>query len=165
MKSWEHDVCCNFEYKILYLIQFDYLFGSAKQVSLLRKLLTSYSSSTARQTVFASASIPQHNRFLYDCVQHKWTKVLYWHVCVCVCVQVCVVGACSFVCPCLCVSTMIWLSSLVQMNQIKKSENELRSDQPGLVTTVTHGLTKKWFRIVMLCGTPWYVFVYMKFNL
>ncbi|XP_078169853.1 P-loop containing nucleoside triphosphate hydrolases superfamily protein isoform X1 [Carex rostrata] len=67
---------------ILVIDEFDYIFGSTKQVALLRKLLGSYSSSAARQTVFASASIPQHNRFLYDCVQQKWTKkdVVHVHV-------------------------------------------------------------------------------------
>ncbi|KAJ1704259.1 hypothetical protein LUZ63_004038 [Rhynchospora breviuscula] len=67
---------------ILVIDEFDYIFGSTRQVSLLRKLLTSYSSSTARQTVLASASIPQHNRFLHDCVQQKWTKrdVVHVHV-------------------------------------------------------------------------------------
>lgn len=51
------------------------MFNSSKQVQSLRKLLTSHSSIENRQTVFASASIPQHNRFLHDCVQQKWTKV------------------------------------------------------------------------------------------
>lgn len=51
------------------------MFNSSKQVSSLRKLLTSYSSIHSRQTVFASASIPQHRHFLHDCVQQKWTKV------------------------------------------------------------------------------------------
>ncbi|XBI22972.1 hypothetical protein VPH35_063924 [Triticum aestivum] len=34
------------------------------------------------ETIFASASIPQHNRFVHDCVQHKWTKsdVVHVHV-------------------------------------------------------------------------------------
>ena len=60
-----------------YLSQVDFMFNSSKQVSYLRKLLTSYSSSHSRQTVFASASIPQHNRFLHDCVRQKWTKVCW----------------------------------------------------------------------------------------
>lgn len=51
------------------------MFNSSKHVSSLRKLLTSYSSCNNRQTVFASASIPQHRRFVYDCIQQKWTKV------------------------------------------------------------------------------------------
>lgn len=51
------------------------MFNSSKEVSSLKKLLTTYSSINNRQTVFASASIPQHNRFLYDCIQQKWTKV------------------------------------------------------------------------------------------
>ena len=52
------------------------MFSSSKQVQYLRKLLTSYSTIATRQTIFASASIPQHNRFLSNCVQQKWTKVL-----------------------------------------------------------------------------------------
>ncbi|KAJ7980094.1 DEAD-box ATP-dependent RNA helicase [Quillaja saponaria] len=60
----------------------DCIFNSSKQVSSLRKLLTSYSSCKSRQTIFASASIPQHRRFLHDCVQQKWTKsdVVHIHV-------------------------------------------------------------------------------------
>ncbi|KAJ3683306.1 hypothetical protein LUZ60_013533 [Juncus effusus] len=65
---------------VLVIDEVDYVFGSAKQVSLLRKLLTLHSSSTTRQTIFASASIPQHNRFLHDCVQQKWTKSDVAHI-------------------------------------------------------------------------------------
>ncbi|XP_052108319.1 DEAD-box ATP-dependent RNA helicase 58, chloroplastic isoform X3 [Arachis duranensis] len=63
-------------------LKVDFIFSSSKQVSSLRKLLTSYSSCNNRQTVFASASIPQHRRFLHDCVQQKWTKsdVIHIHV-------------------------------------------------------------------------------------
>ncbi|KAJ9684920.1 hypothetical protein PVL29_017084 [Vitis rotundifolia] len=45
-------------------------------------LLTSYSSTNNRQTIFSSASIPQHRRFLHDCIQQKWTKrdVVHVHV-------------------------------------------------------------------------------------
>uniref|UniRef100_A0A453GW85 Uncharacterized protein n=1 Tax=Aegilops tauschii subsp. strangulata TaxID=200361 RepID=A0A453GW85_AEGTS len=53
----------------------DFIFGSSKQVNSLRKILNSYTAASSRQTIFASASIPQHNRFVHDCVQHKWTKV------------------------------------------------------------------------------------------
>ncbi|XP_021716913.1 DEAD-box ATP-dependent RNA helicase 58, chloroplastic-like isoform X5 [Chenopodium quinoa] len=60
--------------RVLVVDEVDFMFNSSKQVSSLRKLLTSYSSSRSRQTVFASASIPQHRRFLHDCVQQKWTK-------------------------------------------------------------------------------------------
>jgi len=56
------------------------MFSSSKQVCSLRKLLTSHSTIHSRQTVFASASIPQHNRFLYDCVQQKWTKVFRFYL-------------------------------------------------------------------------------------
>lgn len=55
--------------------QVDFIFYSSNQVSSLRKLLTSFSSCNDRQTVFASASIPQHRRFLHDCIQQKWMKV------------------------------------------------------------------------------------------
>lgn len=68
--------------KVLVIDEVDFMFNSSKEVSLLRKLLTSYSSIHNRQTVLASASIPQHRRFLYDCIQQKWTKsdVLHVHV-------------------------------------------------------------------------------------
>jgi len=62
--------------RVLVIDEVDFIFGSSKQVSSLRKILTSYSAASSRQTIFASASIPQHNRFLHDCVQHKWTKVI-----------------------------------------------------------------------------------------
>ncbi|KAL6591490.1 hypothetical protein ACP70R_049993 [Stipagrostis hirtigluma subsp. patula] len=68
--------------RVLVIDEVDFIFGSSKQVSLLRKILTSYSAASSRQTIFASASIPQHNRFVHDCVQHKWTKsdVVHVHV-------------------------------------------------------------------------------------
>ncbi|CAL4888876.1 unnamed protein product [Urochloa decumbens] len=61
--------------RVLVIDEVDFIFGSSKQVSSLRKILTSYSAAASRQTIFASASIPQHNRFLHDCIQHKWTKI------------------------------------------------------------------------------------------
>ncbi|XP_024040165.1 DEAD-box ATP-dependent RNA helicase 58, chloroplastic isoform X3 [Citrus clementina] len=60
--------------QVLVIDEVDFLFNSSKQVSSLKKLLASYSSCNNRQTVFASASIPQHRRFLHDCIQQKWTK-------------------------------------------------------------------------------------------
>ncbi|XP_050373221.1 DEAD-box ATP-dependent RNA helicase 58, chloroplastic isoform X2 [Argentina anserina] len=59
--------------RVLVIDEVDFMFGS-KQVSSLRKLLTSYSPINSRHTVFASASIPKHRRFLHDCIQQKWTK-------------------------------------------------------------------------------------------
>ncbi|KAF2287905.1 hypothetical protein GH714_003187 [Hevea brasiliensis] len=68
--------------QVLVIDEVDFMFNSSKQVSSLRKLLTSYSSCNNRRTVFASASIPQHRRFLHDCIQQKWTKndVVHIHV-------------------------------------------------------------------------------------
>ncbi|CAK9173654.1 unnamed protein product [Ilex paraguariensis] len=66
--------------RVLIIDEVDFMFNSSKQVGSLRKLLTSYSSSNHRQTIFASASIPQHRRFLYDCIQQKWTKADVVHV-------------------------------------------------------------------------------------
>ncbi|GAA0147095.1 RNA helicase [Lithospermum erythrorhizon] len=68
--------------KILVIDEVDFMFNSSKEVASLRKLLTSYSSIKDRQTILASASIPQHRRFLYDCIQQKWTKsdVVHVHV-------------------------------------------------------------------------------------
>lgn len=66
--------------RVLIIDEVDFMFNSSKQVSSVRKLLTTYSSNHSRQTVFASASIPQHNHFLRDCVQQKWTKSNVVHV-------------------------------------------------------------------------------------
>ncbi|EXB55009.1 DEAD-box ATP-dependent RNA helicase 58 [Morus notabilis] len=66
--------------RVLVIDEVDFIFNSSKQVSSLRKLLTSYSTISNRQTVFASASIPQHRRFLHECVQQKWTKSNVVHV-------------------------------------------------------------------------------------
>ncbi|KAH9765218.1 DEAD-box ATP-dependent RNA helicase 58 [Citrus sinensis] len=68
--------------QVLVIDEVDFLFNSSKQVSSLKKLLASYSSCNNRQTVFASASIPQHRRFLHNCIQQKWTKsdVVHVHV-------------------------------------------------------------------------------------
>ncbi|XP_012573297.1 DEAD-box ATP-dependent RNA helicase 58, chloroplastic isoform X3 [Cicer arietinum] len=68
--------------RVLVVDEVDFLFNSSKQASSLRKILTTYSSCNNRQTVFASASIPHHNRFLHDAVQQKWTKrdVIHIHV-------------------------------------------------------------------------------------
>ncbi|OMO61246.1 hypothetical protein CCACVL1_23650 [Corchorus capsularis] len=68
--------------QVLVVDEVDFMFYSSKQVGYLRKLLQSYSSCDNRQTVFASASIPQHRRFVHDCIQQKWTKrdVVHIHV-------------------------------------------------------------------------------------
>lgn len=66
--------------KILVIDEVDFIFGSSKQVNSVRKILTSYTAASGRQTIFASASIPQHNRFVHDCIQHKWTKSNVVHV-------------------------------------------------------------------------------------
>ncbi|KAM7278805.1 hypothetical protein ACFE04_005939 [Oxalis oulophora] len=67
---------------VLVIDEVDFMFYSSKDVSSVRKLLTKYSSIDTRQSVFASASIPQHNRFVSDCRQQKWTKrdVVHVHV-------------------------------------------------------------------------------------
>ncbi|GMH08408.1 hypothetical protein Nepgr_010248 [Nepenthes gracilis] len=68
--------------KVLVVDEVDFIFSSSKQVSSIRKLLTMYSSSSAHQTIFASASIPQHRHFVHACIQQKWTKndVVHIHV-------------------------------------------------------------------------------------
>lgn len=66
--------------QVLVIDEVDFMFNSSKEVSSLKKLLTSYSSSRSRHTIFASASIPQHRRFIYDCIQQKWTKADVVHV-------------------------------------------------------------------------------------
>ncbi|PSR92717.1 DEAD-box ATP-dependent RNA helicase [Actinidia chinensis var. chinensis] len=66
--------------RVLIIDEVDFIFNSPKQVSSLRKVLMSYSSIKNRQTIFASASIPHHRRFLHDCIQQKWTKADVVHV-------------------------------------------------------------------------------------
>lgn len=68
--------------KVLVVDEVDFLFYSSKQAGPVRKLLTSFSSCDKRQTVLASASIPQHKHFVHDCMQQKWTKrdVVHIHV-------------------------------------------------------------------------------------
>ncbi|XP_022933736.1 DEAD-box ATP-dependent RNA helicase 58, chloroplastic [Cucurbita moschata] len=66
--------------KVLIIDEVDFMFSSSKQVSSLKKILTSYSMFSNRQTVFASASIPQHRHFLQECIQQKWTKNNIIHV-------------------------------------------------------------------------------------
>lgn len=65
--------------RVLVIDEVDFMFNSSKQISAVRKLLNLYSANS-RQTIFASASVPQHNRFLYDCIQQKWTKSDVAHV-------------------------------------------------------------------------------------
>ncbi|GAB4851125.1 DEAD-box ATP-dependent RNA helicase 58, chloroplastic [Ancistrocladus abbreviatus] len=66
--------------KVLVIDEVDFIFSSSQQVSSIKRLLTTYSSSRIRQTIFSSASIPQHRRFLHDCIQQKWTKNNAVHV-------------------------------------------------------------------------------------
>ncbi|KAL3828819.1 hypothetical protein ACJIZ3_017621 [Penstemon smallii] len=66
--------------RVLVIDEVDFMFNSSKEVSSLKRLLTNYSSINNRQTIFASASIPQHRRFVYDCIQQKWTKADVIHV-------------------------------------------------------------------------------------
>ncbi|KAL7144666.1 hypothetical protein ABFS83_07G028000 [Erythranthe nasuta] len=66
--------------RVLVIDEVDFMFNSSEEVSSLKKLLTIHSSINNRQTIFASASIPQHRRFVYDCIQQKWTKADVVHV-------------------------------------------------------------------------------------
>ncbi|CAM6017400.1 unnamed protein product [Sphagnum balticum] len=60
----------------------DAMMGAAKEGGHLQKLLSVHTRPEQRQTILASATIPQHRRFLQDCVQNKWTKenVVYTHI-------------------------------------------------------------------------------------
>ncbi|KAL3688998.1 hypothetical protein R1sor_015307 [Riccia sorocarpa] len=62
--------------------EIDTLLGSAKEGNHLQNLLSVHTRATDRQTIFASATVPQHNRFLHDCVQNKWAKndIVHVHV-------------------------------------------------------------------------------------
>lgn len=60
----------------------DAMMGAAKEGGHLHKLLSEYTRPQQRQTILASATIPQHRRFLNDCIQNKWVKedVMHIHV-------------------------------------------------------------------------------------
>lgn len=53
------------------------MMGAAKEGGHLHKLLSEYTRPQQRQTILASATIPQHRRFLNDCIQNKWVKVAF----------------------------------------------------------------------------------------
>jgi hypothetical protein len=57
-------------------VQVDAMMGAAKEGGHLQKLLSVHTRPEQRQTILASATIPQHRRFLQDCIQNKWTKVV-----------------------------------------------------------------------------------------
>lgn len=46
----------------------------------LQNLLAVHTRADQRQTIFASATVPQHNRFMRDCIQNKWAKVDLVHI-------------------------------------------------------------------------------------
>ncbi|KAG6552675.1 hypothetical protein Mapa_005622 [Marchantia paleacea] len=66
----------------LVIDEVDTLLGSAKEGNNLQNLLAVHTRASDRQTIFASATIPQHNRFLHDCIQNKWAKgnIVHIHV-------------------------------------------------------------------------------------
>ncbi|BFI31916.1 hypothetical protein MPTK2_4g00850 [Marchantia polymorpha subsp. ruderalis] len=64
----------------LVIDEVDTLLGSAKEGNNLQNLLAVHTRATDRQTIFASATIPQHNRFLHDCIQNKWAKGNIEHI-------------------------------------------------------------------------------------
>jgi hypothetical protein len=51
------------------------MMGAAKEGNLLQNLLAVHTRPEQRQTIFASATVPQHNRFMRDIIQNKWAKV------------------------------------------------------------------------------------------
>ncbi|KAG0588713.1 hypothetical protein KC19_2G263900 [Ceratodon purpureus] len=58
----------------------DAMMGAAKEGGHLQKLLSEYTRPQQRQTILASATIPQHRRFLNDCIQNKWVKEDVTHI-------------------------------------------------------------------------------------
>lgn len=60
---------------MLIAAQVDTMLGAAKEGNLLQNLLAVHTRADQRQTIFASATVPQHNRFMRDCIQNKWAKV------------------------------------------------------------------------------------------
>lgn len=65
----------------LVIDEVDAMFRLTQHVGLLRILLTAHTVAQNRQTIFASATIPQHNQFIQKCISEKWVKdnVFYVH--------------------------------------------------------------------------------------
>ncbi|KAH7282659.1 hypothetical protein KP509_35G042200 [Ceratopteris richardii] len=63
----------------LVIDEVDAMFGMSQHVSMLRMLLSNVSSKN-RQTIFASATIPQHSQFIRKCVAEKWLREDVVHV-------------------------------------------------------------------------------------
>ncbi|MCO5569822.1 hypothetical protein L7F22_023536 [Adiantum nelumboides] len=64
----------------LVIDEVDAMFGMSQHVALLRALLTALPSAQTRQTIFASATIPQHSQFIRKCISEKWVKGNVIHV-------------------------------------------------------------------------------------
>ncbi|KAI5076163.1 hypothetical protein GOP47_0008228 [Adiantum capillus-veneris] len=61
-------------------LKVDAMFGMSQHVALLRALLSALTSAQNRQTIFASATIPQHGQFIRKCISEKWVKGNVIHV-------------------------------------------------------------------------------------
>lgn len=61
--------------QLVLMVQVDALTGAAKEGGLLGKLLTVHTDVQKRQTIFVSATVPQHNHFVRECIRNKWAKV------------------------------------------------------------------------------------------
>ncbi|CAM6119692.1 unnamed protein product [Calypogeia fissa] len=64
----------------LVIDEVDTMMGAAKEGNQLQNLLAVHTRREQRQTIFASATVPQHNRFIRDCIQNKWAKVDLVHI-------------------------------------------------------------------------------------
>lgn len=64
----------------LVIDEVDAMFGMTQHVALLRSLLTAFTPVQNRQTILASATIPQHSQFIRKCISEKWVKGNVFHV-------------------------------------------------------------------------------------
>lgn len=70
-----HIFCHSSYFGIFIYVQVDAMFGLTQHAGLLRSLLTTFTKAQNRQTIFASATIPQHSQFIRKCISEKWVKV------------------------------------------------------------------------------------------
>eukprot|EP00250_Pteridium_aquilinum_P028530 c37318_g1_i1 orf=57-1565(+) len=64
----------------LVIDEVDAMFGLTQHAGLLRTLLTIFTVAQNRQTILASATIPQHIQFIRKCISEKWVKENVIHV-------------------------------------------------------------------------------------
>lgn len=66
--------------RILVVDEFDAILADAAAVADLHAVLSVHVRDSQRQTILASATVPQHNHFIRTCVSRRWTRAPLIHV-------------------------------------------------------------------------------------